>query len=73
MVATPQQQKERTAKYGLSIWFCSTQDGKANYNLGKNNVSRRMKKLAKQIGFKDWEKCTNHGIYAYGITKMVMA
>ncbi len=36
--------------------------------MGENSIDGITKKFAKEMGFEDWERCTNHGNRKLGLT-----
>jgi len=42
-----------------------------NKVIGENVIGKCTKELAKQCGFDNWERCTNHGNRKFAITKLV--
>ena len=39
--------------------------------IGSNTISKSMKRVAQISEFDNWEKCTNHGNRAYGVTVLI--
>jgi hypothetical protein len=42
-----------------------------NLPIGPNTISTATKELALEMGFKDWERCTGHGLRKMGITNAI--
>jgi hypothetical protein len=42
-----------------------------NLPVGPNTISTISKEMAKEMGFKDWERCTGHGLQKMGITNVM--
>ena len=40
-------------------------------NVGHNAINGSMHTLARICDFQDWQNCTNHGNWAYAVTKLV--
>jgi hypothetical protein len=71
--ATKKQREQWKEEFGRDIWYCPSEDGKANFNYGHNNFPKEFKRLARLCGAPeaDMNKCTGHGVQAYAITVAV--
>lgn len=59
------EQKKRFSEAGVPYLY------NKNKVIGENVIGKCTKELAKQCGFDNWERCTNHGNRKFAITKLV--